>query len=127
VPDSSLNQVFILGQTGNQTKTANYTIQSFNETAYTFNSGIALKNLLGVPVAFSLWGSSGLAVLTMNPGDGPAGMLYLIQDSNFVTNARTASPSMSSTHELVQMRWKPVSTADIVRRLSSQRKMKRVK
>ena len=41
-PDSSLNSVFILGQTESQVNTNNYTIDSFDETAYTATSSITL-------------------------------------------------------------------------------------
>ena len=68
VPDSSLNRVFILGQTSAQANTNNYTIESFNQTAFTPVSSITLNNLQGIPFAFSRWGASGLAVLN---GDGP--------------------------------------------------------
>jgi hypothetical protein len=114
-PDSSLNLVFILGQTAAQAQTNSYTIQSFDERAYTPVSGITLNSLLGIPIALSRWGTSGLAVLTMNTGSGPAGMLYLIQDSSFVTGAQAGAFRTSEPQELVQRRWKPISTVDILR------------
>jgi hypothetical protein len=119
VPDSSLNRVFVLGQTGNQVNTNNYTIQSFDEKAYTQVSSLRLNNLLGNPIALARWGTSGLAVLTMNGGIGPAGMLYLIQDPTFVSSA--AHSSFARPQELAQRRWKPISKADIVRMIHKRR------
>ncbi len=114
-PDSTLNSVFILGQTASQANTNNYTIDSFNESAYTPISSITLTNLLGTPIELIRWGTSGLAVLTANQSGGPAGMLYLIQDPSFVTNAQAAGSRLFPPQELVQRRWKGSSKADILR------------
>jgi hypothetical protein len=88
VPDSSLNRVFVLGQTSSQTGTSNYTIQSFNQTSFAAVSSITLSSLVGTPVAFIRWGNNGLALVTYNKNasasSGPAGMLYIISDPNFV-------------------------------------------
>jgi hypothetical protein len=113
-PDSSLNRVFILGQTGAQASTNNFTIQSFDEKAYTAVSALALDNLLGTPIELVRWGTSGLAILTMNGGSGPFGMLYLVQDSSFVTNAQAPAARPSEAQESVHERWKRISKADIV-------------
>lgn len=114
-PDSTLNSVFILGQTASQVNTNNYTIDSFNESAYTAISSITLTNLLGTPIELVRWGTSGLAMLTANQNGGPAGMLYLIQAPNFVTNTQTVASLSSPPQELVQRRWKAPSKADILR------------
>jgi len=114
-PDSTLNSVFILGQTASQVSTNNYTIDSFNESAYTPISSIILTNLLGTPIELTRWGTSGLAVLTANQDGGPAGMLYLIRDPNFVTNAQAAASRSFPPQELVQRRWKGSSKTDILR------------
>lgn len=98
-PDSSLKSVFILGQTESQANTNNYTIDSFDEMAYTPISSITLTNLLGTPVELVRWGTSGLALLTINQNGGPAGMLYLIQDTNFITNATIAASSPLTPQE----------------------------
>jgi hypothetical protein len=134
-PDSSLNSVFILGQTASQANTNNYTIQSFDEKAYTPISSITLENLEGSPIELVRWGTSGLAVVTMNPvtfntsiltgDDGPPGMLYLIQDSSFVAAAQTAFPWRSNHQQLVQARWKRISKADISRVMQARRSTKR--
>jgi hypothetical protein len=49
-PDSSLDRVFIFGQTDAQANTNNFTIQSFDEKAYTLVSSITIENLLGSPI-----------------------------------------------------------------------------
>src|SRR5262249_54879879 len=134
-PDSSLNSVFILGQTASQTNTNSYTIQSFDEKAYTPISSITLDNLEGSPIGLVRWGTSGLAVVTMNPVtfsvsvlsgyDGPAGMLYLIQDSNFVAAAQSASHQPLNQQELVQARWKRITKADILKLIQGRKTTKR--
>ncbi len=63
-PDSPLDRIFILGQTAAQANTSNYTIESFDEKAYTPVSSITLENLIGGPIQLVRWGTSGLAVLT---------------------------------------------------------------
>jgi hypothetical protein len=122
VPDSSLNRVFILGQTSAQANTNNYTIQSFNQTAFTPVSSITLNNLQGIPFAFSRWGASGLAVLMETDLDTSVpGMLYLIQDSTFVSNALAADVSVSKRQELVQQRWKRLTKRDLLKMLRARR------
>jgi hypothetical protein len=65
------------------------------------------------------WGTSGLAVLTLNQGNGSPGMLYLIQDTSFVSNARTIISNLSKPQELVRLRWNRISTVDIVKMLQA--------
>jgi hypothetical protein len=122
VPDSSLNRVFILGQTSAQANTNNYTIESFNQTAFTPVSSITLKNLPGIPFAFSRWGASGLTLLMETDRDTSVpGMLYLIQDSTFVSNAPAAEVSVSKRPELVQQRWKRLTKRDLLKMLRARR------
>ncbi len=122
VPDSSLNRVFILGQTSAQANTNNYTIESFNQTAFTPVSSITLNNLQGIPFAFSRWGASGLAVLMeTDQTSSVPGMLYLIQDSTFVSNAPAADVSVSNRQELVQQRWKRLTKRDLLKMLRARR------
>lgn len=116
-PDSSLNRTFILGQTSGQYNTSNFTIQSFDEKAYAPVSSITLNNLLGTPIQLVRCGTSGLALLTLTQAGGSQGMLYLIQDSTFVSGARKSEFRASGPWERVQRRWKPVSRADIVKRV----------
>jgi hypothetical protein len=125
-PDSSLNRVFILGQTSAQANTNNYTIQSFDENTFGLVSSISLENLAGSPIQMVRWGTSGLAVLTTGGVSGvledSLGMLYLIQDSTFVSNSQTpiASSAKSSVSpqvlepELVQQWWKRLSKRQIL-------------
>lgn len=108
-PDSSLNRVFFLGQTEAQAGTTSYSIESFDEKAFTPVSLLTLNNLSGIPIAMARWGSSGLAVLTS--GGEPyviangLGMLYLIQDAQFVSSA----PAAAAAQERVQQRWKRIT------------------
>jgi len=93
VPDDTLNRVFILGQTAAQSGTANYTIQSFDQTTFAAIGSIPVTGVIGTPVSLTRWGSNGLAFVTYNknasPTTGPAGMLYIISDAGFVSaNAR---------------------------------------
>ncbi len=126
-PDSSLNRVFILGQTAAQVGTSNFTIESFNQTAYTLVSSITVDNLLGSPFALARCGASCLAVLTFNPVEifsgytGSVGMLYLIRDSTFVSNAEIATAQVSKPQDRVQRRWKRMSKADIVKVVQERR------
>jgi len=121
-PDSSLDRVFILGQTAAQANTNNFTIESFDEKAYTLVSSITIENLWGSPLQLVRWGTSGLAVLTLAVPEGNVpGMLYLIQDANFVSSAPQAAFRPSNTHELVQQRWKRISKADIVKMMKARR------
>jgi hypothetical protein len=115
-PDSSLNRVFILGQTAAQGNTNSFTIESFDEKAYSPVSSITLDNLLGTPIELVRWGNSGLAVLTTNQsGYGSPGMLYLVQDTSFISNAQMAASRFSRSQELVKRRWKRISKLDIVK------------
>jgi len=122
IPDSSLNRVFILGQTSAQANTNNYTIQSFDQKAFTPVSSITLSNLEGTPFAFSRWGASGLAVLMeTDMTSSVPGMLYLIQDSTFVSNAPAAELGVSKRQESVQQRWKRVTRRDLLKMLQARR------
>lgn len=123
-PDSSLDRVFILGQTAAQADTSSYTIDSFDEKAYTPVSSITLDNLLGTPIELVRWGASGLAALTMNQDGGPPGMLYLVQDSTFVSDGAKAVSPISQARELVQLRWKRISKADILKMVQARRATK---
>jgi hypothetical protein len=113
--------VFILGQTAAQANTSNFTIQSLDEKAYTLVSSITLDNLVGTPIELVRWGTSGLAVLTMNQAGGPLGMLYLVHDTTFVSNTETSASRSSQPRELVKLRWKRISKADILRMVQARR------
>jgi hypothetical protein len=64
VPDSTLNTVFILGQTTAQTGTSSYTIESFDQAKMTPIGSITVDNVVGTPSAFIRWGTNGLAFTT---------------------------------------------------------------
>lgn len=119
VPDSSLNRVFILGQTAAQANTNNYTIESFDEQKFTAVSSITLDNLSGSPFRMVRWGASGLAILTTGgtPGvyENGFGMLYIIQDAAFVSNNPPSSAVQTAKPLLVQRRWKPLSKRQIIK------------
>lgn len=66
VPDSTLNRVYILGQTSAQAGTTNYTIQSFNQTTFAAVGSMTISNVVGTPTGFIRWGSNGLAFTTLN-------------------------------------------------------------
>jgi hypothetical protein len=120
VPDSSLNRVFILGQTAGQANTSNYSIESFDQTAFTPVSSITLTGLAGTPIAFARWGSTGLAVLTMQniPGEpvNGVGMLYLLQNASFVSSNPASSSLTSNIAKDVRMRWKQISVEKLLER-----------
>jgi hypothetical protein len=121
-PDSSLNRVFILGQTGAQANSNNYTIQSFDEKAFTLVSSITLSDLDGFPIQLVRWGSSGLAIQTsggFDPGVvvSSYGTLYVVQDAGFISNAERITASGATTPELVRRRWKAMSKREIVQKI----------
>jgi hypothetical protein len=115
-PDSTLNRVFILGQTAAQANTNNYTVQSFDEKAFTPVSSITLSNLSGSPIALVRWGSSGLAVLTtgglVDVFANGNGMLYLVQDTTFVSSAQVRPSPRDADVERVQQRWKGLTARE---------------
>ncbi len=108
-PDSTLNRVFILGQTSAQQQSNNYTIESFNETGFTPVSSITVNNIAGTPIGLTRWGVSGLAVATASANGGSGGMLYLLTNSTFVSGSSSSNALPAAAGELVQRRWKPLS------------------
>ncbi len=98
VPDSSLNRVFILGQTASQNGTSNYTIFSFDQSSFASVSSLTLGHLVGTPVAITRWGASGLAIVTCNsgagPDSGPAGMLYILDAPTFISATQPSQESL---------------------------------
>jgi hypothetical protein len=117
-PDSSLNRTFILGQTAAQANSNNFTIQSFDEKAFTSVSSITLNNLSGNPIALVRWGTTGLAVLTSGGltdiAENGSGMLYLVQDSTFVSNAPAMASVRETAVEGVQLRWKRMTVREML-------------
>jgi hypothetical protein len=108
VPDSTLDRVFILGQTSAQVGTSDYTIESFDQTKFTAIASITINNVVGTPTALIRWGSNGLAFTTLgSPADfigiGP-GQLYVI-NGDFVKSSGT-SPLLRTVPMLsVQRTW----------------------
>ena len=110
VPDSTLDRVFILGQTATQVGTSNYTIQSFDQTKFTAIASITIDNVVGTPTAIIRWGSNGLAFTTRVgaptdfAGIGP-GQLYVIS-GDFVNPSNNTSPLFKTAPILpVQRTW----------------------
>jgi hypothetical protein len=111
VPDSSLNLVFILGQTIAQRGSTNYTITSFNQTTFAPVSSFTLTSVVQTPVALVRWGSTGLALVTYENDDTlyltPLGVLYILNDAGFVTAAEAGAQPQAAPQQ-VQRTWKPV-------------------
>jgi hypothetical protein len=98
VADSTLDRVFILGQTSAQTGTSNYTIESFDQTKFAPIGSFTIQNIVGTPTALIRWGTNGLAFTTLvgRPtdftGTGP-GQLYVISGSFVNPSAPASGPS----------------------------------
>jgi len=94
-PDSSLNRIFILGQTSTQAGSTGFTIQSFDQTSLKPVSSVALSNIVGDPQSFIRWGDSGFALVTYirNTDSYPSGMLYILSDSAFTSQVRSGNQS----------------------------------
>jgi hypothetical protein len=109
VPDSTLGEVFILGQTGAQAGTSNYTIESFDQTTFTATNSITIDNAVGTPTALIRWGSNGLAFTTRVgmpfdfSGTGP-GQLYVISGT-FVKSNRTSESGNTAPLLPVRRTW----------------------
>jgi len=110
VPDSTLDRVFILGQTAAQVGTANYTIQSFNQTKFTPTGSITIENVVGTPTALTRWGSNGLAFTTRIgmpsdfTGTGP-GQLYVISGDSVASSSAASQSSRTVLQLPVQRTW----------------------
>ncbi|MES2220406.1 MAG: hypothetical protein V4587_05505, partial [Acidobacteriota bacterium] len=94
--------------------------------AYTPVSSITLGNIAGTPIQIVRWGTSGLAVLTSGgvPGvfESGLGMIYLLQDSTFVSNLQPAASVVNKTkHELAQQRWKRLSKRDLLKAMQQRK------
>jgi hypothetical protein len=118
-PDSTLNRVFILGQTSSQAGSNNYTIGSFDQKSFAAVSTITVNNVLGSPTTLVRWGASGLALITVNENagtfGGPGGMLYLLQDATFVSGSSATSSAQSVRDEEIQQRWSRPSKGHFVK------------
>lgn len=110
VPDSTLDRVFVLGQTPAQAGTMNYTVESFDQKTFAAVGSLTIQNVVGTPMGFIRWGSNGLAFTTRvgMPFDfiatGP-GQLYVISGT-FVAPASSTGPSSPATQlERVRRTW----------------------
>jgi len=110
LPDSTLDSVFILGQTAALAGTPNYTIESFDQTKFTTISSITIDNVVGTPTAFIRWGSNGLAFTTLQgtptdfTGTGP-GQLYVISGTFVEPSSKTHQLSRTAPMLPVQRTW----------------------
>jgi hypothetical protein len=113
VPDSSLNRIFMLGQTASQSGTDDYTIVSFDQSHFTSVSYVTIQDLVGIPVAITRWGTSGLAIVTYNenwgPTSGPAGMLYVLDNPAFVSGTQRVQTGVQNL--AVGLTWQPGRSA----------------
>jgi hypothetical protein len=113
VPDSTLNRVFILGQTSAQQRTSNYTIQSFDQTGFTLVSSLTIENVVGTPTGFVRWGSNGLAFTTrvgrtwQFAPSGP-GHLYIISGDFVQPSGTSHSSQPTGPLPRVQRTWDSV-------------------
>lgn len=110
-PDATLHRVFILGQTSAQSGSDNYTVESFDDKAFTPVSSLTLNSISGAPFSMVRWGNSGLALLTTD------GLLYIVQDATFVSSAVAAGGVHGRPSENVKMLWKRPSKLAIARAL----------
>jgi hypothetical protein len=123
VPDSTLNSVFILGQTAAQAGTSNYTIESFDQTNFTAADSITIDNVVGAPTALIRWGSSGLAFTTLVgmpvdfTGTGP-GQLYVVS-GDFVESSSRSPKSLRAAPLLPVRRTWGLGTSSRRRTLST--------
>ena len=120
-PDSSLNRVFILGQTTDQAASNSYTIQSFDQKTLALVGSLTISGMIGSPMKLIRWGSTGLALAAYSSSNDvsnqPYGMLYILNNPIFVS-ANQASTQMGVEPELVQRRWIPATAPnDAARRL----------
>ena len=98
-PDSSLNQIFMLGQTSAQFGSDTYTIQSFNQTNFTPGTSLVIPNITGVPRSLIRWGDSGFALVTYinNTAGFPSGMLYIVKNSGFTKQLHSGNQPFSES------------------------------
>jgi hypothetical protein len=101
IPDSTLDRVFVLGQTTAQNGTSNYTIESFDQLKMTPIGSINIDNVVGTPTALIRWGTNGLAFTTRvgAPADflgiGP-GQLYVISGTFVNPSGSAVGSSMGA-------------------------------
>ena len=85
IPDSTLNQVFFLGQTAAQAGTNDLTIVTFNLTTFDVIGEIVVPSVQGIPRHLIRWGANGLAF------DDDAGFLYILNGPFAATTTAQAA------------------------------------
>jgi hypothetical protein len=120
-PDSSLNRVFMLGQTAAQFNTASYTIESYNQQSFDPVRSITLSNIAGSPLRLVRWGSNGLVLVTDSAASSP-GMLYIINNPSFV-NANERDARAEAEPELLQPSWQRSPLPGAIRRAPGTRSL----
>ncbi|MGD0890184.1 MAG: hypothetical protein ABR923_01530 [Terracidiphilus sp.] len=110
VPDSSIDRVFILGQTSAQSGTSNYTVEVFDQTKLTAVGSITIDNVVGTPTAMIRWGTNGLAFTTLvgRPtwfnANGP-GLLYVISGTIVAASQEKGSSGSVKPLDSVHRTW----------------------
>jgi hypothetical protein len=110
--DSSLNRVFILGQTPAQSGDfSDFTIESFNQTSFAPTGFITISHVVGTPSALVRWGSNGLAFVTRvgritDTNNIGLGQLYVISGSFVNSSEPENSATKSNPIANVHMTWK---------------------
>lgn len=109
-PDSTLNEVFFVGQTPSQAGTQSYSIESFDQTKFTPIASITIPGVVGTPTALIRWGSSGLALVTNSSNTfgtqaGP-GQLFLISGTFVNPTSSGSSAALQRPAENVKRTWK---------------------
>jgi hypothetical protein len=110
VPDSTLNRVFILGQTTAQSGTSSYTIESFDQKTFASIGAITIDNVVGVPTGLIRWGSNGLAFTTITGFLGQyiltgPGQLYVIAGSFVNPSGSESRPATKGPLLPVRKTW----------------------
>jgi hypothetical protein len=108
IVDSTINKVFILGQTTGQRGTRDYTVASFDATTFQPVSSVTIPSMVDSPLRMVRWGASGLAVITYEDaaeaGGDPPGALYLLDSPTFVKASKASQTDPA--FEAVQRTWR---------------------
>lgn len=106
VPDSTLNRIFVLGQSSSGL----FGIEIFDQTTLAPVGSIDVSNIAGFPWKLIRWGTAGLALITFDPDipfAGPPyspGLLYVISSPLVSGPNVAAARSLSAEH--VRKRWR---------------------
>ena len=112
-PDSSLNRIFVLGQTTDQAASNSYTIQSFDQKTLALVGSVTISGIVGSPMKLIRWGNTGLALAAYGSSNyvsnQPYGMLYILNNPTFVSASQSRT-QLGVEPELVQRRWIPATS-----------------